>query len=161
MQSAGVDIYTGSYTAPYTPGSSSTKSSDSAIEIEYCLDGYNIDKLTGTKIVQAVREGNKTLLPKEVYSVIEKILSIDNYEDRYNEAVRVYNEVEAKIAALNKEFWMHNASMYLNGNKSRVHTHNADKWVPDTTTRVKKALVYKCIESGCTELSVKLTNISM
>lgn len=161
LQNSGVDIYTGSYTAPYAPGSSSTKSSDSAIEIEYYLSGYNIDKMTGTKIVQAVREGDKTLLPKEVYSVIEKILSIDNYEDRYNEAVRIYNDTEAKIAKLNREFWMHNASMYLNGNKSRVHTHDKEKWIPDTTTRVKKALVYNCIESGCTELCVKLTNISI
>ena len=56
---------------------------------------------------------------------------------------------------------MHNASMFINGNKSRVHTHDADKWVANTNTRVKKALVFNCKESGCENLSVKLTNVTI
>ena len=162
LESYGVDIYSGAYTAPSSESKANKNySEDSTICIEYMLDGYDYNKITGTKVVDFVVAGDKTAVPPSVFKIVLSLLSITDFSKRYSEANRIYKETEIKIAELNKIFWMHNASMFINGNKSRVHTHDADKWVANTNTRVKKALVFNCKESGCENLSVKLTNVTI
>lgn len=162
LENAGVDIYTGSYNTPASEVKANKNySSDSAISIEYSLDGCDYNKITGTKVVELVREGDTNALPANVFKVVSDLLSIEDFYQRYSEADRIYKETESKINELNRIFWMHNASMYINGNKSRVHSHDKDSWVPNNNTRVKKALVFTCKDSGCESLSVKLTNVTI
>lgn len=161
LQSIGVDIYSGSYTNPNASYSSNPSRANDSVEIEYILKGADASKLTGAKIIEKITSGEHDDLPASAVEYIIEVLNISDYQERYAIAKQVYDETEIEIAKLNKVLWMHNASMYLNGNKSRVHTHDTENWVIDTKSRVKKGTVYFCREKGCEGLAVKVTNVSI
>ena len=163
LEAVGIDIYTGAYTVAGTPYSSGKSSGDatSQVEIEYILKGYDAGKLTGSKILDAARDNDTTVLPEKVIQLINEVTSIANLKEQYDKASALYASVSAKLAEINKKLWMHNASMYIEGNKSRVHTHDAKYWVPDTTTRVKTANVYTCKSAGCEGLTIKFKGVTI
>ena len=51
--------------------------------------------------------------------------------------------------------------MYIDGNKSRIHMHDAKNWVPDATSRVKTANVYACKAAGCEGLTIKFKGVTI
>ena len=86
---------------------------------------------------------------------------MNDLKAQYKAVKKLYDEVNAKITEINKRFWLHNASMYLDGNKSRIHVHDAKHWVPDTTTRVKNKQVYTCTSKGAEGLTVQFTGVTI
>jgi hypothetical protein len=166
LKEAGIDIYTGAYTVPGKPaakGEAGAKTEDAAasVEIEYILNGYDANKLTGSKILDAVRANNTEVVSESVIKYVSAVLEISDLEKQYAAASALYNKVQNEGIKLNKKLWMHNASMYLDGNKSRIHTHDTKKWSVDSSSRVKTATVYKCNEKGCEGLSVKFKGVTI
>lgn len=166
LTAAGIDIYTGAYTVAgkstsASKGASASGDGAAPIEIEYTLKGYDASKITGGNILSAVRDNDTTKVPENVIKIVSEVLAIPDMKDRYNKASEVYSSVATKTAEINKMLWMHNASMYLEGNKSRIHLHDAKKWTPDETTRVKTASVYVCTAAGCEDLTVKFKGVEI
>ena len=163
VTAAGIDIYTGAYkvVAKSTPKSSETKEGPVNIEIEYNLDGYEADKLTGKQILEYVRAEDAVKIPAVVVKCVGSLLKIEDKKEMYRKAKEIYDTTEKSIAELNKKFWMHNASMYLVGNKSRIHTHDAKHWIPEVNTRVKKYNVYRCDYKGAEALTVKVLGVEI
>ena len=164
LTSCGIDIYSGAYTVPGTPYSNSSKSSGDAttqVEIEYILKGYDASKLTGSKILQAAANNDTTVLPEKVIEAINKVNTITDLHAKYKTASELYSSISVKTAEINKKLWMHNASMYLEGNKSSIHTHDAKNWMPDTESRVKTANVYTCKAKDCEGLTIKFKGVSI
>lgn len=165
VSSAGIDIYSGAYTVPGKPTASASKGGsgedNEAVEIEYTLKGFDASKVTGKQIIEFAKANDTTVLPASVVKYVNDIISIEDPIKRYEAANKLYLQAEDKLSDLNKKLWMHNASMYLAGNKSRIHTHDAKKWIPDTTSKVKKAQVYMCTEKGTEGLTVKFTGVTI
>lgn len=165
ISAAGIDIYTGAYTVPGKPVVSSKKESDESvdtdIEIEYTLAGFDAGKLTGSKIIEAVKANDTTKVPEGVIKYVKAILDMSDAVEAYNAAKKLYDATEAKLTEISKKFWMHNASMYIAGNKNTIHTHDAKQWVASTSTRVKTANVYECKAKGAEGLSVKCKGVTI
>lgn len=165
VAAAGIDIYTGAYTVPGKPYySGSSKSSGDAtaqVEIEYTIKGMDAGKITGAKILDAVKRNDTTAVPQKVITAVNKVLAISDMKERYDAASKLYDTMAAKTAEISKKLWMHNASMYLEGNKSKIHTHDAKKWIPDTNTRIKTANVYVCKAAGCEGLTIKFKGVAI
>jgi hypothetical protein len=167
IANAGIDIYTGSYTAPAVEGKDASADKaknkktlastdeDESVEITYVLGG--LTDMTGAKIVETVQYGNKAgKLPKEVCDSVNQILSIEFGAKRYEAAKKVYDIVNKNIDKLNKDFWKHNAAMFIEGNKVKVHTHDSSEWEYTENTKVKTAKVYRCTKAGFENLEVRL-----
>lgn len=166
VSAAGIDIYTGAYTEVGTPvepknSDASGVSTNVPVEIEYKYAKFNADKITGKKILQAVTDNDTNTVPEKVIEAIKGILNMNDLKAQYKAVKKLYDEVNAKITEINKRFWLHNASMYLDGNKSRIHVHDAKHWVPDTTTRVKNKQVYTCTSKGAEGLTVQFTGVTI
>jgi hypothetical protein len=164
IKEAGIDVYTGAYIIPGKAASSASGTSgDSteAVEIEYTLKGYDADKITGAQIVTFAQANDINKLPATVIKYVNDVVAIADPVKRYEAANKMYSQAQEKIAELNKKLWMHNASMYLAGNKSRIHTHDAKKWIPDATSRVKKGQVYEYIGKDVIGLIVKFTGVNI
>ena len=163
LTNAGIDIYSGAYTVPGAPYASSGKGSveSDSVEIEYILKGYDAGKLTGAKVLAAVRAKDTTAISTEVIRAIEVALVESDPKEQYKKAERIYKATEAKINEISKRFWLHNASMYIEGNKSNIHTHDAKHWSPDPSTRVKTASVYQCNTKGCEGLTIKFKGVTI
>ena len=165
IRDAGIDIYSGAYTVPgkplVKPVSAGKDEETVAVEIEYTLEGYDVGKLTGAKILDAVKANDTTKVPEAVIKCIGEVINSGSLTEQYKKATKLYAEVEKKLEEINKKFWMHNASMYLTGKKSNIHTHDAKKWVPDTKSKVKKGLVYMCAAAGAEGLKVRFNGVSI
>lgn len=165
IKEAGIDIYTGAYTVPGKPVAKAAGSGDgdstTPVEIEYTLTGYDAGKLTGKQVLEAVASNDTSKITADVIEVISGVMNIEDEKERYKMAKKLYDNVEKEIAKFNQLFWMHNASMYINGNKSRIHSHDSKNWVPDTTTRVKKSQVYVCTLKGAEGLTIKFNGVSI
>lgn len=160
VKAAGIDIYTGAYTIPGKPVAKTKTASSGdatpAVEIEYSLKGYEASKLTGSKILDAAKRNDTSALPASVIKAINEVTSITDFKEQYDKASALYDAMTAKTEQINKKLWMHNASMFIEGNKNRIHTHDAKNWIPDTNTRVKTANVYACTMAGCEGLTLKV-----
>ena len=163
LTAVGIDIYTGAYTVPGKPYSSGKSSGDatSQVEIEYILKGCDASKLTGSKILDAAKVKDTTVLPESVIKAVNDVTSITDLKEQYVKASELYESISAKTAEISKRLWMHNASMYIEGNRSRIHTHDAKDWIPDTNTRVKTANVYTCKADGCEALTIKFKGVTI
>lgn len=163
LTAVGIDIYSGAYTVAGTPYSSGKSSGDatSQVEIEYILKGYDAGKLTGSKILDAAKANDTTVLPASVIKAINEVTAITDLKAQYDKASALYAVVSAKTAEISKKLWMHNASMYIEGNRTRIHTHDAKHWLPDTTSRVKTANVYACKSAGCEGLTIKFKGVTI
>lgn len=164
VSEAGIDIYTGAYITPGKPYTSKKKEAASGekevpVEIEYVLKGYDASKLTGGKVLQAVKANDTTAIPESVFKKVQAVLNIKDLKKQYVAANKLYKEVEAKNYELSKKLWLHNASMYLLGNRSKIHTHDAKNWVLDETSRVKTAEVYRNLKEADLVVKVKGTEI--
>jgi len=161
LQEAGIDIYTGAYTIAGSPvkKSGSGDGDSSAVEIEYILDGFNASKLTGSKILDLVKNNDTASIGNNVAQVVNSILSISDPTEMYIAASKQYNKATEAEAKLNKKFWMHNASMYINGGKAKIHTHDAKDWELDAGSRVKTASVYRSKKE--TALTVKFKGVAI
>lgn len=166
VKEAGIDVYSGAYTVPGKPYAKPASKGDGddydePVEIEYILKGYDASKLTGSKILDAVKANDKTTLPDTVIKAVNEVLAITDLHKQYVAASKLYGATEGKLDELSKKLWMHNASMYLNGNKSRIHVHDSKNWIPDTSSKVKKAQVYTCTLKGTEGLTVKFTGVNI
>lgn len=161
LQLAGIDIYSGAYNGAPTSYKKPASGGDgkTPVEIEYVLDGYDVSKLTGSKILDAVRSNNTDLLPISVIETIKSVTSIKDPKEQYKKAKEVYDKYSRMSEDINKKFWMHNASMFLNGNKNRIHTQNSSKWTPDTSSRAKKSTVY--MATDCEGLKIKFNGVTI
>ena len=162
LQAAGIDIYTGAYTVAGSASKKSGSGSDddsSSVEIEYTLDGFNATKLTGSKILQLIEEGDTSVVGANVFKIVSDILSISDDTAEYIAASNAYKEAVKAEDEINKKFWMHNASMYINGGKAKIHTHDASKWSVDAGSKVKTATVYR--NSEVAQLTVKFKGVAI
>ena len=161
-QNAGIDIYTGAYTVPGEKKASTSSGSGSVsvnVEIEYKCDKYDDSKFTGGKVLEAVRNNDRTVVPDTVFNVVAGIDSIMDNREKYKKAKEVYDNIANSLAVINKKFWLHNCSMYLEGSKAKIHTHDAANWTPDMKTKVKKASVYECTDKTAYGLKVIFTGV--
>lgn len=162
---AGIDIYTGAYTVAGASYGSKKKSGDGegteSVEIEYILKGYEESKLTGAKVIEAVKANDTTKVSAAVIKAVSEVLAITDLAKQYKAAERLYNATEEKLSTLTQKLWMHNASMYLNGNKTKIHSHDNKHWVPDVTTRVKTAKVFTCTLKDCEGLTCKFNGVDI
>lgn len=161
-----IDPYTGAYLFAGTNNKKSTaegKATNKNIEIEYCLNGYDASKVTGKDVLAAVLDGKKIKiqLSQSIVDSITKINELSDPKEKYAVAEAIYKKMAEAESKLNKVLWLHNASMIINGNKARIHTHDSADWTPSTTSRVKTAVVYDCIADGCAGLTVKVKGISI
>lgn len=168
ITAAGIDIYTGAFNPVKalggTPSKSSTKNKSSeaaGISIEYMLKGKDINKLTYKVIKEAAINNDTTILPKKLIAMINNVISITDPTKQLLEAQRIYAEAEKKMYELNKNFWLHNASMFIEGNKNKVHSHDADKWVVNTNTRYKSGKEYIYTGKDVDNLIVRLQGIEI
>lgn len=157
----GFDIYSGAYikVSENSTSTSSKKSEDDKLSIEYMLEGCDDAKITAKQIGQMISTGNTSKLPKNVVELLSNILAISDPVAQYKEAVTEYRKAERALALINRNLWLHNASMYINGNKVHIHTHDANDWALNTETKVKTATVYK--NSRIPKLMLKVTGISI
>lgn len=159
---AGIDIYTGAYLKVGTTvvnnkdgKEEGSKSASEEVEIIYIIKGFDANKITGKEIREAAKNNNTAKIPKKVIELVQRIESIKSPVDKYEEAYNLYNEVEKQLSEIGKKFWCHNASMFINGGKKRVHSHDKDRWEQDLNTRAKKYEVYKCKDIEGLTLSIK------
>lgn len=164
ITNAGIDVYTGAYTVAktYTPKKAGTGSGDEvdeSVEIEYTLNGYDPGKLTGAKVIDAVKANDKTKVTANVIKYVSKVLSVADPAKRYNLACELYDTVEKELKNISKTLWMHNASMYLAGNKTKIHTHDSADWSLDENTRIKTGTVYA--NKAVPGLTVKVKGVTI
>lgn len=162
---AGIDIYTGAFVKEGTPAKSSSKgkasSSTESVEIEYILKGYDAGKITGKQILSWAQEKDITKLPPNVIKYLTELFKITDMKERYLAASKLNSKVDAEIAEVTKKIWMHNASMYLMGNKTHIHTHDRSSWVIDGSSRVKIAQVYMTTDPKAEGLTVKFKGVNI
>lgn len=162
---AGIDIYTGAFVKEGTPAKSSSKggtgSGAESVEIEYILKGYDAGKITGKQILSWAQDKDTTKLPPNVIKYLTELFKITDMKERYLAASKLNSKVDAEIAEVTKKIWMHNASMYLMGNKTNIHTHDKSKWVVDGSSRVKTAQVYMSTDKEAEGLTVKFKGVNI
>lgn len=164
IEAAGIDIYSGAYTVPGKPVVKAKGTGDSdyvPVEIEYVLSGFDAGKLTGKQIIDAAVNNDSSKVPEVVIKYVNEVLGIADLSARYEAAKKVYDTANKKLEEITRKLWMHNASMYIEGNKSRIHTHDSKNWIPDTSTRVKKSQVYVCTLKGAEGLTIKFNGVSI
>ena len=164
VKAAGIDVYTGAYIVQQNQvKNTNAAGSDGSepVEIEYVLEGYDASKMTGKQVIDAALANDTNKLPANIIKYINDVMSIQDTKKQYEAALKLYNQAEKKVEELNKKLWMHNASMYLAGNKARIHTHDAKKWIPDTTSKVKKYQVYRYTGKDVNGLIIKFGGVTI
>lgn len=168
LSEAGIDLYTGAFNKAGTPvppkkdgESKGEKAVDESVEIEYIYEGFDAGKLTGKQVLDLVAKGDNTKLTELIRTRVGAVLAEEDPIKRYNKASEVYNDAESKLASISKKFWMHNASMYLEGNKKNIHAHDKGRWIPDDSSRVKTAQVYKHTGKGAEGLKIKFKGVDI
>lgn len=158
-QNMGFDIYTGAYIkAPTVSKAAGSGDTETKVEIVYSLKGYDPGKITGKAALEFARKNDTSKMSKGVVDMINHVDSIGDLNVKYAEANKVYYQTESEIEKLNKILWMHNASMFLTGNKSKVHTHDNTDWVIGAS-RAKSAEVYT--NTKVNGLAVKVTGVTI
>lgn len=163
IKEAGIDVYTGAYTEAGV--SQHSESGDSAktesIEIDYAIKGYDVAKVTGAKILDYCKSNATTKLPADVIKTVNSVLSHTDLKEQYEIANNLYKATEQKVSELNRQLWMHKASMFINGNKTKIHSHDSSVWIPDTSSKATKATSYICTEKNLEGLTVKFTGVTI
>lgn len=180
---AGIDVYTGAFTEPWdTVKSTSSNKKEPTddgykeeVSIEYSLEKYNLSKYTAKAlfdIVNATYNGDAGYqffnvlseksgwdLPKfELNSKLNEVFAEKDVVKKYKLADKLNYEISNKLEELNKTLWMHNAAMYILGNKQFVHTlEKATSW----ELLSAKTKTYKCNLKGCENLKVKLSGVDI
>lgn len=153
----GFNVYTGAYNkqdhgeALPTGKSDGEGGSATAVEITYTLKDFNADKIT-----YAAMKANHSKLPSEVIDAIEAIESVADEKQKYLLADKYYKDAEKELAAIAKILWKHNASMYIEGAKTKIYSHESANW-ESVATRSKNANAY--VNKKMPELSVKLSGV--
>lgn len=164
----GIDVYSGAYTSTETKpikkddakgGSSSA--GDESVEIEYTYDGFYAGKITGKQVIELVKSGDTTKITPKVAETVSSVLAVKDPVKMYEAAKEVYDKVEQQNAKIARTLWIHNASMFINGNKTNIHTHDKKKWVPDESSRVKTAQVYKYTGKDLEGLRIKFKGVNI
>lgn len=131
------------------------------VEIEYVLKGYNIDKITYKVIKDAVLINDDTKVPKSIIDKLRVIMVEGKPEEQLILAKRTLDYAEAKIREINKKLWLHNASMFINGDKVRVHTHNKDMWELNASSKMKSGKEYIYTGKDAEGLALKLKGVEI
>lgn len=172
---AGLNIYTGEFNPDLalknkgvkndvkkTTKKSETNVEDvENIEIEYAIKGYSVDKITYKVIKQAVISNDSSKIPQTIINKLRQIFCEGTPTEQLKLAKKTFDYAEAKLAEINKKLWLHNASMFIAGDKTRLHTHNKDMWEVNTSSRMKsgKEYIYKGKEAE--GLVIKLKGIEI
>lgn len=161
VSEAGIDIYTGAYRRviglPRDPSEVYDDSSD--IAIEYRLNSQNYKKMTFAKLASSPLSNNADI-PADVAQLIEHYRSMNNPEEIILRAKNDLASADERIDEIKKTLWLHKCSMYLQSNRTSIHSHDKDSWELDTT-RKAKAKCYTCKESECTDLMVAILNTTI
>lgn len=159
---AGIDIYTGSFNKSVRVDEAElkeradTKAKDeTAVTIDYCIEGQDLKKFTYKKIVELGALGKG--LPAEVLQVIQKLSGIVDLKERLVEALKLFNRYEAEALSIKNKLWYHKCAMYIKYGRNKIQQEDKVNWVLDTN-RNTKAKIYNCTTPGCTGLMVALLN---
>ena len=162
IEAAGINLYTGAYNAPYSPEASKKKSTSASVgetvSIEYILQGFDASKLTGSKIETLANNEDLSKIPKDVIQVVKEVSMLGNPAEQYAMLTKINKRAQAEMEGINKLIWLHIASMYIDGNKQNIHTHDKNDWLP-ANTRVKTADVYR--HSTYESLAIKIVGVSI
>lgn len=168
ITAAGIDVYTGAFNPVKALGgtvkptkSSSSSSEDGGIVIDYLIKGRDINKLTYKVIKEAALNNDTSVLPKKLIDMINGVLSITDPTKQLLEAQKIFNEANARMEKINKKFWLHNASMYIEGGKTKVHTKDAKDWTLNTNTRFKSGKEYVYTGADVEGLIVRLQGVEI
>ena len=168
VTAAGIDVYTGAFNPIKALGGTTTtakKSGSTAestgISIEYLVKGRDINKLTYKVIKQAALDNDTTVLPKKLIELINGVLSITDPVKQLLEAQKIFEDANARMEKINKKFWLHNASMFIEGNKSKVHTRDSKNWTLNTNTRYKSGKEYIYTGGDVDGLMVRIQGVEI
>lgn len=166
VTAAGIDVYTGAFNPVRALGGSSkpAKSSDgesTGISIEYLIKGRDINKMTYKVIKDAALREDTSVLPKKLIDMINGVLSITNPTKQLLEAQKIFEEANKRMENINKKFWLHNASMYIEGNKIKIHTRDSKDWTLNTSSRLKNGKEYIYTGADVEGLAVRVQGVEI
>ena len=147
---AGIDVYSGAFNVAKAAGDSFKSGSSAAdpdeVIIEYALKGYDPKKYTYKQIVEIAQKYAETgSTDTEFQNIVPYIATILAEKDAAKKVklARELNKMASdKLDETTKKLWMHNASMYLNGNKALVHSHDKKDWELNEKSRIKTGKAY-------------------
>jgi hypothetical protein len=139
IEKAGVNIYTGEYTSKdyksYSKG-------NTALTVEYIIDGYDSSKISGTKLIEMIETGEEIDCSTSVDKVVKNILKMRTNVEKYRASKEVYDKVNKSIEAIDKKLWANNMAVFIGSSRTSVLS-NSDNWVLDETARDKNKEVYR------------------
>lgn len=151
IKEAGINVYDGSFDtfkvtgySPKPKKAGDDEDADTDVSIEYTLKGYDAGKISYKVIKDAALNNDTTKVPAEVINLAKAILAIKDPKKQAKVALEKFKEAEREFNETTKKLWMHNASMYLLGEKTKIFTHEKGKWTIDAGSRIKTATVYQC-----------------
>lgn len=163
----GIDVYTGAFNVAKAAGDSfksgSSASDPDEVVIEYVLKDYDPKKYTYKQIVEIankyIETGSTDTVFQDIIHYIAKVMSEENIENKVKLARELNKMANAKLDETTKKLWIHNASMYLSGNKSKIHVHDKNDWVLNEKSRVKTGKAY--VNKKVPGLAVKINNVDI
>lgn len=139
LRDAGFDIYSGGYSKPASDdaskeGSKTSKSkSADEINISYYMKEYDDSKITAADLKKAVNNEKKIRVSERILDALRKINTVPDPKERYIFAERKIKAADKQLGEIEKKLWMHNATMFKEGGKQFVHTHDFKEWEPIAT----------------------------
>lgn len=162
LQGLGFNIHTGAYTERFEKTekkASSGASGSTPVEITYSVDGCDISKITGLSVLEHYDSQKIYDLPiyPAQYQEIKKVMTLKDKHSMLEAAKALENECNKQVAILTKKLWMHNASQFLLGRKTNIHTSDAKDWT--FVKSLKTGDVYK--NTRVPALSVKVSGVTI
>jgi hypothetical protein len=157
LKRLGFDIYTGAYSNTKSEARTGKSNPEAdKVEIIYAFDGCDDTKKTGAIIKKAVENNNADVLDTELLKKLRTLYEIASPYERNKQASSILAGAQEKLENIEKKLWMHTASMFIEGGKTKVHSHDANDWVP-VQSRAKNYDVYA--STKVTGLTVKIKGL--
>jgi len=159
LREVGFDIYSGAYSRTSEASNTSDKTSkdkDTGVSIAYFMKEYDDSKKTAAILKKAVKSKDTSVLSENILDLLVGGESISSPFARFTWAEKTARKADRQLASIERQLWMHNATMFKMGSKNLVHTHDAADWIPMPT----KATTYEAYQSKKVDgLVLKLSGV--
>lgn len=149
---AGIDPFTGAFTASGTEVKSKKSGTDAAAEVSYIIDGFDPKNFSYDKIVNNPEKNRP-----EINNLVAKVSGIGDFAERARTLQQISAEFDKRENEAKRVLWLHKASMWLKANKLGVHKDDASSWVINTGKRTK-ATCYNCMDDKAPGLQLLVLN---
>lgn len=164
LSKAGIDLRTGAYKKVLRTRKSPldiefNEDIDKGVKIDFFIQGKEVNKINIQNIIDWSRNGDK-IIPDKVRSVVLHFEdSKESVEEKLKEAYGIYNKADEILDQINKTLWEHKCALLLKGNGG-IPSDILKNWKIDDGTR-RKAVLYRCIQKGCTGLCMTVENLAV